>query len=279
MSLPIVALTTASGLMNALWNLWAKGSRRPLVFLWSFQVVAVAVWAPFAWWRLSRHAVGAPGWAWLLAAITLHAIYVLVLARGYARADLSQLYPIMRGTSPLLVPVLGVVLLGENLPWLSWIGIFLVGLGVLAVAGIPSHAALTRGKYLGVLVGLAITAYTVVDKITLHYVPAVALAALGNAGNALALTLPALRAGATLQEWRAHLRLVVAAGILSPASYLLFLWALSQAPVAAVAPMRETGIVFGTLLGVFVLHEAHGTARVLGSLLIAAGVAVLALHT
>ncbi len=198
---------------------------------------------------------------------------MLLLARSYKLADLSQLYPIMRGTSPLLVPLLGTWLLGERLPVVGWLGAALVVAG-----GLPSRRALQGGAYVGVLVGLAITAYTLVDKLTLAYVPAVALNVLSNAGNLVILTVPALRTREAWREWRERPVATVAAGILSPLSYLLFLWALTQGPVAALGPMREIGIVFGTFLGVVWLREANGMRRILGSLLITAGVIALAVH-
>ncbi len=204
---------------------------------------------------------------------------MLLLARSYKLADLSQLYPIMRGTSPLLVPLLGTWLLGERLPVVGWLGAALVVLGVVVVAGgLPSRRALQGGAYVGVLVELAITAYTLVDKLTLAYVPAVALNVLSNAGNLVILTVPALRTREAWREWRERPVATVAAGILSPLSYLLFLWALTQGPVAALGPMREIGIVFGTFLGVVWLREANGMRRILGSLLITAGVIALAVH-
>ena len=277
MSWAVLALVLASGFVHAVWNMWAKGSRRPLVFLWSFQWVAVALYAPFAWHSLANHALPPRGMLLLLATIALHGAYVLLLARSYKLADFSQLYPIMRGTSPLLVPLLATAVIGERLPAMGWLGAGLVVLGVIIVAGgLPSRKALTGGAYVGVLVGLAITGYTLVDKLTLAYVPAVALNVLSNAGNLAVLTIPALGTREAWRECRERPLAIFAAGVLSPLSYLLFLWALRQGPVAALGPMREIGIVFGALLGVFWLREANAMRRILGSLLITAGVIALA---
>ncbi len=278
MSLLPAALVTASGIVHATWNLWAKRSRRPLLFLWSFQWVAVAVYGPFAAWSLAGHPLPPAGLLLLLLTIALHGVYVLLLGRSYALGDLSQVYPLMRGTSPLLVPLFGVLSLGERLQPLGWIGALLVVLGVLCVGGGPRPREIPRRTaYIGLAVGLAIASYTLVDKLTLHYVPAIALNALSNAGNLVFLTPAALCTKDALGEWRKSLGYVLLAGVLSPLSYLLFLWALQRAPVAQLAPMREVSIVFGTLFGIYVLHEARGRSRVVGSLLIAAGAIALSL--
>ncbi|MDA8346056.1 MAG: DMT family transporter [Thermaerobacter sp.] len=278
MSTLSIVLVVASGFVHALWNLWAKRSENPLLFLWSFQWVALAVYAPFAWWSLRGLAVSGAGVAFLALTIALHGIYVLLLSRSYALADLSQVYPLMRGTSPLFVPLLGVLLLGEHLRGLGWLGVALIAIGVLTIGGGFSFAhARHTAIQLGLAVGLAIASYTLVDKVTLHYIPAIALNTLSSAGNLAVLTIPALRTGRALAEWRHSWRSIAAAGILSPLSYLLFLWALTHAPVAALAPMRELGIVFGTVLGIYVLREPGGRHRILGAALITAGAIALGL--
>lgn len=279
--MPLLApwLVVASGLLHALWNLWAKRSQSPLLFLWGLQWVAIAVYGPFAWWSLAARRVPLEGWLWLALTSLLHGIYVLLLARSYRLADLSQVYPLMRGTSPLLVPLLGVSLLGERLPAAGWAGVALVVLGVLVVGGwLPwkggFRLAGRNGAYAGIAVGVSIACYTLVDKVTLQYVPAVALNAASNLANLLALTLPAMRSGKVGDVFR-DAWLTFAGGILSPLSYLLFLWALTAGPVAAFAPMRALGIVFGTALGVFVLRERAGAERIAGACLIAAGAIAL----
>ncbi len=106
---------TLSGMLNAVWNLFAKRSGHPLVFLWSFQWVAVVAFLPWAWVAMAHHAIPMRGWVFFGVTATLHGIYVILLARAYAVGDLSQVYLLMHGVSPLLVPILGIALLGERI--------------------------------------------------------------------------------------------------------------------------------------------------------------------
>ncbi len=276
MPLASIVLVTLSGLVHAVWNLWAKRSESPLVFLWSFQWVAVAVYGPFGAFSLAANPPPAAGLLWLLLTVALHGAYVLLLARSYAMTDFSQSYPLQRGVPPLLIPLLGVSLLGEHLPPVGWIGVFLIVFGVALVGGGRSLSFGRRpALYLGLAVGLAIAAYTLVDKVTLHYLSPIALNACTSAGNLAVLTLPALRTGDARSAWREAPWLVIGAGILSTLSYLLFLYALNQGSAAAVAPMRSVGIVFGALLGVLLLREPQGPRRVAGAGLITLGTVLL----
>ncbi len=274
-------LILGSGAFHALWNLWAKASRDRVVFLWSFQMIAVATYYPWAWMALTTHGVSIIGWEMLLGTAALHGIYVLLLVRTYSLGDLSEVYPLMRGVSPLAVPLIGVMCMGEHLTWLGWGGIVLVVCGIGVVGGVTdprSFFKLPRATLASAIaVGVVITGYTIWDKLTLRYVPAVTLNDVGNLANFLVLSGPALRVGrrAITREWRANWSRIGLAGVISPGAYLLFLLALQRLPLAQVAPMREVGTVFGTVLGVWVLREAYGARRIVGAGLIALGVLLL----
>ncbi len=278
-----IILVVVSGLLHAIWNLLAKRAFNPGVFLWSFQWVAVALYLPWAVAAIGLHPIPGRGWMLLIVAVAAHATYVLLLSRTYSLGDLSQVYPLMRGVSPLMVPVLGVTLLGEHLTGLGWLGIaaVLAGIGMLGEWR-RSPAASLRGPskaiWLALLVGFSITAYTVLDKVALHDVPAVALNDGSNIGNLMALTWWAMRSGTIKREWVAHWKTIVVGGVISPGGYLLFLTALHMAPVARLAPMREIGIVFATMLGVLLLKEIEGWKRFGASGLITLGAVLLAMR-
>ncbi len=276
-----LVFVTLSGLLNAVWNLFAKRSGHPTVFLWSFQWVAVIAFLPWTWVAVAHHAIPVRGWVFLGVTITLHGIYVVLLARTYAAGDLSQVYPLMRGVSPLLVPIIGVTLLGEQITAIGGLGIVAIvtGIGLLGHwrwCGHPERPGYTsQTTGIAMAVGLAITSYTVLDKVTLRYIPAVALNDASNLANLLALSWGAARSGVIRTEWIRHWRTIIMGGILSPGGYLLFLLALRLAPVAQLAPMREIGTVFGTVLGIGVLKERQGSRRLAAAGLIAAGVMTL----
>lgn len=275
-----IFLVVMSGLLHAVWNLFAKQSLNKVVFLWSFQWVAVFVFLPWALSAIWRHYIPLRGWLFLTVTAVLHGVYVMLLPRTYNAGDLSQVYPLMRGVSPLLVPVIGVYILGERLSVLGWLGVAGVVIGIWILGnwrtGRSSAPQLApKATWLALAVGLSITAYTTFDKITLHFVPAVTLNDASNLGNLIALSWLAIRSGAIQTEWKANWKTIVLGGIISPGGYLLFLLALHILPVAQLAPMREVGTVFGTILGIVVLKEAQGRRRITAAGLIIAGVILL----
>jgi drug/metabolite transporter (DMT)-like permease len=256
-----------------------------VAFLWFCQWVAILVFLPMTVYELASTGVAGVsvvGWALVVASMALHGTYVLLLAKAYTLGDLSQAYPIMRGTSPLLVPLVGVFVLGEHVGGIGWAGIVLIVVGIFFVNGFRvkgvARAALASNKttIAAMAVGVMIAGYTVVDKMTLAHVPPVTLNEAGNIGNVVALSWLAIRSGALGKEWRINWRTILLGGVLAPGGYILFLLALRILPVAQLAPMREIGTVFGTLFGVFLLKEQQGSSRIAASILITLGIILLA---
>lgn len=123
-------LVVASGLLHALWNLFAKRSLNKTVFLWSIQWVAVILYLPLAIWSARHLHASAKGYVLLALSVLSHGIYVLFLSRTYRLGDLSVVYTLMRGMSPLLVPMIGVVCVGEHLPPAGWVGVAFIVIGI-----------------------------------------------------------------------------------------------------------------------------------------------------
>jgi drug/metabolite transporter (DMT)-like permease len=275
-----VTLVILSGFIHAIWNLFTKRSINKSVFLWHCQWVAIVVFIPFVLMELKViHSVPAAGWLLILVSMTLHGVYVLLLAKAYSIGDMSQVYPIMRGTSPLIVPIIGVLLLSEHLKLLGWVGIISIVAGIFLVGDIR-----TKGRWsisnrviiLAFMVGIMITSYTVIDKLSLQYVPAFTLNMASNIGNLLALTYITIQSKAIKHEWTMNWKTILFGGILAPGGYILFLKALELMPVSQLAPMREIGTVFATLMGVFILQEPQGRNRIIASILITIGIIMLA---
>ncbi|MBD3919442.1 EamA family transporter [Paenibacillus sp. PR3] len=278
-----IMLVLLSGLLHAIWNLYTKRSSNKVSFLWLTQLVAVLIFTPLTIieWDTSR--MTGTGALMLLLSMVLHGIYVLLLARTYTVGDFSQVYPIMRGTSPLVVPILGTALLGEHLTALGWFGVVLILFGVGVTSNLRllmkgSTKAAYKAPLLALAVGLCIASYIIVDKISLDYMPAVMLNQATNIGNALLLGWAAFRSHAVKSELRINWKTILLGGIIAPGGYMLFLYALSLAPVAQLAPMREIGTVFGTLMGIMLLREPQGKRRIGTSILITAGVILLAMN-
>ena len=279
----VIFLVVTSGLLHAVWNLFTKQSVNKVVFLWSIQWVAVLLYLPFALTAIWHHHIPFVGWLLLTVTAALHGVYVVLLSQIYNAGDLSQVYPLMRGVSPLLVPLIGVFVLGEQLSILGWIGVAGVVVGIWILGNwrfggrLDGPSLAPKATWLALAVGLSIAAYTTFDKITLHYIPVVTLNDASNLGNLIALSWLATQSGAIQAEWKANWKTILVGGVISPGGYLLFLLALYLAPVAQLAPMREIGTVFGTILGIVVLKEAQGRQRITAAGLITVGVILLGL--
>ncbi|NHN31829.1 DMT family transporter [Paenibacillus agricola] len=277
-------LVLSSGFLHSVWNLYTKRSMNKHVFLWFCQIVAILAFLPWAVRDWGSTTLTSIGILMILASMLLHGLYMMLLAATYTIGDLSQVYPIMRGTSPLLVPLIAVSVLGEQLSIAGWLGISLIVLGIVLLSNITfrrkasnvvSVSVNKKAPLLALAVGVCIACYIVVDKIALDYVSAVVLNEAGNISTLLVLSWATIRSGGIQRELKANWKVMLLGGLIAPGGYLLFLLALDYAPVAQLAPMREIGTVFGSLMGVFILREKQGTRRLFTSILITAGIIIL----
>jgi drug/metabolite transporter (DMT)-like permease len=280
-----LALVLTAAVLHALWNLAAKGVVTDrLAFIWVYVVVSAAVWVPVAvvWVVVADER---PDWVWLgAAAVTavLHIGYQLALQRGYAEGDLNLVYPLARGTGPLLTFVVAVGLLGERPSVLAACGVLLVVAGVLVISIAPgaSRRPVGPGVRWGLATGAAIAAYTIWDShtVTTLDVPPVPYFVLGLVLQVPALTLMLGRGfDAVPRVWRKARQAVLAVALLSPLAYILVLQAMRTTPVSLVAAARESSIVVGALLGWLVLKEARPLHRLVGAAVVAAGIAAIVL--
>jgi drug/metabolite transporter (DMT)-like permease len=281
-----LALVLAAALLHALWNLAAKGvAEDRLLFVWLYASLSAVVWLPIAVVWVVVHDER-PTWTWLGAAAlsaAMHIAYQLVLQRGYAEGELNLVYPIARGTGPLLTFVVAVAVLGERPGLVGALGVLLVVTGVLLISYSPRtlHGPGARAGVLwGAVTGVTIAAYTLWDShaVTDLDVPPVTYFVLGLLCQVPALT---VMTGSRLRQvrraWPALRRPAVAVAVLSPLAYIFVLRAMQEAPVALVAAARESSIVVGALFGWLVLKEARPVHRLVGSLVVAAGIAAIVL--
>jgi drug/metabolite transporter (DMT)-like permease len=222
----------------------------------------------------------AASWPMLLASAVIHLVYFALVAAAYRAGDMSLAYPLMRGTPPLAVAILAALLLGETLRPLGWLGVALVCGGVLVMAvrrGARAHAA-TVGV---ALANAAIIAtYTLVDGVGARLSGAPVAYTLWAFLLTALVFLPFVawrRPGELAGHLRTRWRIGLGAGGCTLGSYALALWAMTQAPIAAVAALRETSILFGVAIATLVLRERPTPARWAGAALIAAGAAALRL--
>lgn len=281
-----LALVLAAALLHALWNLIAKrvpDGGAQLVFL--YYTVSAVVVPPVAVVAVVASSQR-PTWTWLgAAAVTalLHVAYGVVLQRGYDESDLSVVYPLARGSGPLIAVVAAVGLLGERPGWVGVAGGLLIVTGVFAI-GFASDVTTDREKRragirYGLLTGATIAAYTLWDAHSVNGldVPPLPYLACGVVLQSATMAPYALRGVRTRTLWRSHWQAATLIGVLSPVAYVLVLYAMQMAPVSLVAPAREVSIVLGGLAGWLVLREPHPARRLGGSIVVLVGIAAIAL--
>jgi drug/metabolite transporter (DMT)-like permease len=279
-----LALVLSSAFLHASWNLLAKRIARGAPFVWLFTGCSAVLLAPATLFVLFRDhpRVGWPEVALISASATLHLGYLLALQRGYRAGDLSLVYPLARGTGPVLAILAAVVLFGERPGALALAGALLVVLGTFVLAGGERllHAGHRRATAYGLLTGLFIASYTITDahgvsRLEIH--PLVLLWASDLLRTLLLTPHVARRFDEVREVWSSHRGKVLAVSILSPLAYLLVLTALRFTPVSYVAPLREVSILFGAAMGAGMLGEGDWPRRLLAAGVMVAGVAALTL--
>ena len=258
----------------------------PEAFMWWLSVVAAIVFLPLGLYLYARHGVSAEGWPFVVATIVIHAVYFVLLGRAYQHGDLSLVYPIARGTGPLLVPLFAVPFLGERLSAMGVVGIGLIVVGVvtLQVGGVGPAAlrrlgAATRhpaARY-AFAVGVSIAVYSVVDKAGVGVVEPALYVYLMFVGSVV-VAAPyfwGLYRPAVLGSWRENKRSLLLAGTLAPMSYGLALTAFRLGQVSYLAPIREVSIVVAAVLGTLVLGESLTRARMASVVVTALGVVLV----
>ena len=280
----VLLLVAIAAVAHATWNLTIKaagtsGAR----FLWLTFVVATIAVAPFGIVSLAQ--VGQKLPLLLLLALgsgILQIAYFLTLQRGYRKGDVSVVYPLARGSGPLLSVVFAIILFGERPPPVALVGAGLVIVGVVVIGLVGSRSSIRRnraGVIAGVLVGVAIAGYTLWDAnaVVTQRLPPIGYYWASLVLQLIAFAPLALRSGGLRPLVRRLWPSVLTVGVLAPLAYVLVLFAFTLAPVALVAPAREMSVVLVALGGWLLFHERHPVRRIAGSVVVLAGVALLAL--
>jgi len=286
------ALILLAGIIHAGWNIVAKKANGDSRFSFQTSVFNMLIWAPVGI-TLGWNVVpgwGIAEWGFVVLSGVLHIFYFVVLLRGYRKSDLTVVYPLARGSGPLLSSLVAVLFLGEKISLLGVAGIAGVVLGVFLVAGGPklwrkAHDPVQRervhkGIRYGVLTGGFIAAYTVADSYAVKFLAMspILLDYFGNLVRIVLLLPVALKDPATTARmWRSQWKYALLVAAFSPVSYVLVLYAVQQAPISHVAPAREVSMLFAALIGGHLLREGDRLLRLLGAMFIAAGVVALAL--
>jgi drug/metabolite transporter (DMT)-like permease len=283
-----LSLVLGSAVIHATWNLWTKQvgpGARSGTLMWMLTGLSALFYAPFAlglaWstaWRPTPLALGV-----MAGSGVVHVVYFLLLLRGYRVGDLSLVYPVARGTGPLLAAAGAIAWLGEAPTALGAAGAMLIAGGVLALTWRPdpgADARLAPGLRYGLATGLLIAIYTLWDGWSVKHagVPPLVFYWGGEVVRVVLFTPMALadRAGVSAL-WRGPRWRVLGIAALSPLSYILILLALRTGAVSHIAPAREISILIGAYLGGRVLGEGDRRRRLVAAAAFAAGVIALAL--
>jgi uncharacterized membrane protein len=262
--LSAVALALGAAFLHAGWNVLLAGSRdtgaaTAGLLIWGVALLAV----PAA----VTGGVSAEAVPFIAASAALELVYFVLLARAYAGGELSVVYPIARGSAPVVVLVFGAIALREDVPLGAAAGVLAIAAGVMLV-GWPWRPA--RDLLFGMAVGAVIASYTLVDSEAVEHADPIAYLALVVAPCALVYPLVTR----TRPDLSARTALTAAATF---GAFLMVLAAFRLAPAAPVAAVRETSVVIAALLAAVFLHEQVGPRRLGGALLVAAGVAAIVL--
>ena len=276
-SLAVTFAVLGAGMLHAGWNALLKSAPGGDPLLDTAGIVAASSF----WSLLALPFVPVPdaaAWPFIAASATIHFAYYLTLTGAYRTGDLSFAYPLMRGTAPLLVALLGIALLHEWPTFQAAAGIALISAGIVSIAFVHP------GRHPPAAVAWALANAAIIACYT--FVDGTGARASGNAwGYAFWLMflegIPflawiAARRGAPAGLYMARgMRRALAAGAGSVAAYAIVLWAMTRAPVALVAALRETSVIFATLFGALILKEGLGWRRLAGATSVALGVAAL----
>lgn len=273
MPISALLLVLAAAIVHACWNVLLSGSEDTYSASAVAIAVGVIVFAPVAavTWRMEQSA-----WPYIAASSALELLYLVLLSAGYARAAMSFVYPIARGSAPVIVLLASVLALGVGVSLLAAAGVVVIAVGVLLVRGLRGAGSMGELS-LALGVGACIAGYTLVDKHGIahadpfSYLEVVfALTALGYVAGVLRLK----GADALRRALRAS---SVLAGVGFFAAYALVLAALRLAPAASVAAVRESSVVFATAWLALSGRERVTRERLAGACAVVAGVALVSL--
>lgn len=288
--MPSIALLliVIAALFHATWNFIAKKSGGTTVFAFLTGLVTSIIWLPLIVILLiTKPEISITSWsaeAWIIIVLSafIHSIYYIVLLHGYRVAPLSVVYPVARGTGPLLSFFAAIVLFNEELTVFTTSGVLSIVFGILLLTWSKDISFFDkpslRGLGWGILTGISISFYTITDAYavkTLNLNPILFDYFAGVIRVFMFLPFVLNKKQTLLNDFKLHKKSILIISILSPTAYILVLTAIQIAPVSHVAPAREISMLVGAFLGGKLLNEGHLVRRMFGAALIGIGVVFL----
>ena len=274
LSLTVTLAVLAAAVTHATWNAIAHGIKDQTLAFALIGIGGITVSIPLV---IVAALPRSSSWPYLLASIAIHVFYNLLLMQCYRLGEFSQVYPLARGISPLVVTILAAVFVHEHLGLLQVTGVVVVstGLAFLVFGGRRPG----RGAFLAAVgTGLTIAAYTTVDGVGVR-LSASPVGYIGWLMVLQSLCVPLFaavrRRDVLLKQPRRILLAALAAGALSVLAYGLVLWAQTRGALAPIAALRETSVIFGAIIGTLVFREPFGRTRIIATVLVVAGIVLL----
>jgi drug/metabolite transporter (DMT)-like permease len=274
LSLTVTFAVIAAAVTHAVWNAIAHGIKDQTLAFALIGVGGIAIGIPLV---IVAAMPRADCWPYLLGSVAIHVFYNLLLMQCYRLGEFSQVYPLARGTSPLVVTILAAIFIHEHLTLAQIAGVLVVsaGLATLVLAGRRPG----RGAFLAAVgTGLTIAAYTTVDGVGVR----LSGSPVGYIGwlmvlESLCVPMFAVvrRRDVLLKQPKRILLAGLAAGALSVLAYGLVLWAQTRGALAPIAALRETSVIFGAIIGTLIFRESFGRTRIAATVLVAAGIILL----
>jgi drug/metabolite transporter (DMT)-like permease len=277
-----LTLVLCAAAIHATWNAMAKGARDPMAMLWWAGVLSSIFLAPPSLYVIAREGLSPSALPFVAATVMLHSVYFFSLGKAYQGGDFSLVYPMARGLGVALVPVGAFYFFDERLSALGVVGIALILAGIFALhwrrGAFKDDALLRPGTGWAVATGLCIASYSLVDKVGVTHINPLPYLWAMMLGSCISLLRPVLRRRGSLgREWRLNRRAVLLSGVLSPAGYLLVLFAFRLSKAGYVVAGREVSIVISALIGSLLFKEGGLGQRLLGAAIVAGGVVCVAL--
>ncbi len=274
----VLLLVLLAAVLHATWNAFVKSGEDKLVLL-ALVIFTGSVPAFFLLPFLPLPA--AESWPFLVVSVVVHLIYYAALVGAYRHGDLSQVYPIARGSAPFLVAIGAWIFAGEGLGTLEWAGVATVSIGIMSLAS-PGRLGPREGEVQAVafafLTGLTIAVYALADGMGVRRSGAV-FAYIAwlfvLSGVPILLCTLWLRRGRIAAAFKPHLKAGIFGGLIAALAYSIAIWAMSIAPIALVVSVRETSVLIAAAIGSLFLKESFGRRRIVAAAIIVAGAALL----
>jgi drug/metabolite transporter (DMT)-like permease len=266
---------------HAGWNAAIKRGLDPLattVLISLGAGVVALVLVPFAGWP------AAPAWPWVMASVVIHLIYFAALIESYRAGDMGQVYPLARGSAPLMTAALSPLVVGEAVGAVAFVGIAVLAAGVflLSLRGGRELARINRRAVgFALLTAVTICAYSLVDGIGARRAGsanAYTVALFAGIGPVMLVYALARRGSGVIAVMGRHWVTGLAGGALQVGSYGIAIWAMTVAPIAIVAALRETSVLFGAVIAVVFLKEPLRLPRIVAAVMIVCGLVLIRLN-